>query len=150
MPVNDVKVGAKIPNFSLADINDSTRSYSRQALHGKFYLIDFWATWCLPCIGEIPYLQRAYSKYHSKGLEILSISSDSRRGDVMQFRSKKFSMPWNHVWLSPANLRRVHDDFAVTGIPKPILVDREGIIVALGPDLRGDSLQRVLSKFLGR
>jgi len=60
----NVKRNTQISDFIFKDINDSTTTYSKSSLLGKIYLLDFWATWCLPCVNEIPYLQKAYDKYH--------------------------------------------------------------------------------------
>ncbi|HLP81186.1 MAG TPA: TlpA disulfide reductase family protein [Nitrosomonas sp.] len=141
-----IKCGASIPPFAFKDMVDSTVTYTHSSLKGKIYLLDFWATWCLACIGEIPYIQRAYEKYHSKGLEIISVSSDIKQSDVATFRAKKEVMPWRHVWISESEQKMVHDQFEVTGIPKPILIDQDGTIVGLKADVRGEKLQNILAK----
>jgi len=141
-----VKRGAQIPDFSFKDMDDSTIVYSKSSLKGNIFLLDFWATWCLPCIGEIPNLQKAYDKYHSKGLQIISISSDANQTDVHTFRMHKAVMPWKHAWISGGDLKLIHAQFEVTGIPKPILVDREGVILGLKSEVRGENLDRVLEK----
>ena len=148
----DVKIkrGAPIPDFLFKDADDSSIVYSKSSMKGSVYLLDFWATWCLPCIGEIPFLQEAYGKYHSKGLQIISISSDVKRSDLSSFRLHKANMPWKHVWISGSELKAVHDQFEVTGIPKPILVNRNGEIVGLKADVRENNLDKVLAKLFGK
>ncbi len=150
MPVDRIRAGMRIPDFCLRDLDDSTRQYTNTTLLGRYYLLDFWATWCVNCINEIPYLQRAYDKFHLKGLEIISVSSDLKKSDIVRFRSSRFKMPWKHVWLFPEEFELIRDTFAVTGIPKPILVDPNGNIVGVGTDLRGDLLEKALSKILPR
>lgn len=145
-----VKKGARVPDFTFKDMDDSATSYSRASLKGKVYLLDFWATWCLPCVGEIPYLQRAYQRFHSRGLSILSVSSDSNPDDVRKFRKMRFGMPWTHIWLPKDSQARVFNDFEITTIPKPILVSADGTIVATNLDVRGDKLEALLAKLLGQ
>ncbi len=145
-----VRTGVQVPDFAFKDLDDSTVLYSRSSLKGKVYLLDFWATWCLPCIGEIPYLRKAYEKYHSRGFEIISISSDARRSDVESFRRGNGGMPWRHVWVTGEDLRRCHDQFEVTGIPKPILVGRDGTVIGLKSDVRGENLAKMLDGLMGR
>jgi len=141
--------GVQVPGFSFTDIDDSTIVYSKASLAGKIYLLDFWATWCIPCLNEIPYLQGAYRKYHSKGLEIISISSDDKKSTVERFRRHRAAMPWRHVWIGGGTLKRYHDLFEVTGIPKPILVNRNGEIVGMGAEMRGENLDKVVKKIIG-
>ncbi len=140
-----VKRGAQLPDFLFHDIEDPAIIYSKSSLQGTIYLLDFWATWCLPCVGEIPYLKKAYDEYHSKGFQIISISSDLLKSDVIKFKEQKYSMPWKHVWLSPDELKLVQNKFEISGIPKPILVDREGNIIGIKSEVRGEELERVLS-----
>jgi thiol-disulfide isomerase/thioredoxin len=144
-----IKRGVQIPDFSFKDVDDSTIVYSKSTLKGNTYLLDFWATWCLPCRAEIPYLQKAYAKYHPKGLQIISISSDVNQSDLSAFREHNATMPWKHVWISRSELKKVHDQFEVTGIPKPILVNREGEIVGLKAELRQENLDKVLEGLFG-
>ena len=61
---------------------------------GKVFLLDFWATWCIPCVAEIPNFQKVYKNFKDKGFEIISVSFDSNLGIINQFRKKKYSMPW--------------------------------------------------------
>ena len=149
MPLAKLRTGAKVPEFSFKDMDDSTKVYSNATLSGHFYLLDFWATWCLPCIGEIPNIQAAYQKYRDKGLEIISISSDLKKSEVEAFRAHKHAMPWKNVWISPDEIQSVHEKFEVTGIPRPIFVNPDGTIIGIGPELRGDNLDKVLAKYIG-
>ena len=139
-----VKSGAPIPDFSFKDMDDSTIVYSKSSLKGKIFLLDFWATWCIPCLSEIPYLQKAFEKYRSRGFEIISISSDAKQSEVNTFRRQKANMPWKQVWISESECKIVHDQFEVTGIPKPILVGRDGNVLGLKADVRGDNLDKFL------
>ena len=83
-------------------------------LRGKYVLIDFWATWCAPCVAELPRLQAAYARYHEAGFEIVGVSLDESKSAVVDFvRSRK--IPWRQIHNASAGgrprrgLRREHD-----------------------------------------
>ena len=112
-------------------------------------MIDFWSTWCGPCVREMPAIHKAYERFKGrKGFEILSISMDGSEKQIAHFR-KKWEMPWMHVFIPGVFENDVAKQFEVAGIPKPILVDARGEIVAMQDELRGESLEATLEKFLG-
>lgn len=144
-----VKIGMNVPKFSVVSLNDSQKSYSNESMKGKYYLIDFWATWCKPCVGELPELHKAYDKFKGSNFEILSLSFDLKQEDVTVFRDKKWKMPWLHTFVNNGFESELAKQFGVLGIPKPILVDPNGKVVATEEDLRGENLEKTLTKFLG-
>ena len=72
-----------------------------ESLRGKYVLVDFWATWCAPCVGELPRIQEAYRKYHDAGFEVLSVSLDETRIAVADF-VKVRKLPWPQLHNSTA------------------------------------------------
>ncbi|MBS1911017.1 MAG: redoxin family protein [Bacteroidetes bacterium] len=147
-PDRKIQIGRAIPPFSLVSIDDG-KAISNETMKGTLYLIDFWATWCGPCVGEMPNLHAAYDRYHAKGFEIVSISFDRSVDDVAKFRRKKWKMPWKHGFAEGAFGGALGKEFEVVGIPKPILVDAAGTIVATENDLRGENLEKTLARILG-
>ncbi len=93
-------------------------------------------------------LHKAYEKFKSKNFEILSLSLDQKAEDVTKFRSEKWKMPWLHAFVT--NDKQVTGAFEVVAIPRPLLVDGSGMIVAMEGDLRGEKLEQTLAKFLGK
>jgi len=148
-PEARIAVGKPIPDFSFKEM-DTGKEISNKTLKGKFYIMDFWATWCKPCVGEIPGMEKAYAHYKDKNFTILSLSFDRSPDDVRKFRQQHFKMPWHHVFLDRGIRNKVGGEFEVGGIPKPILVSPEGIIVAMEGDLRGEHLDKTLQTFLGK
>jgi thiol-disulfide isomerase/thioredoxin/tetratricopeptide (TPR) repeat protein len=118
---------------------------------GKVLLVDFWATWCPPCRGELPYIKAAYDKYHDDGFEILSISLDyPDRLSQEEYRSwiEENGMVWRHVydeqnWDGPIVKR-----YFVMSIPSPFLIGRDGSLVALHDDCSGEDLGKSIEKAL--
>jgi len=104
---------------------------------GKVLLIDFWATWCGPCMGELPNVLEAYKKYHKKGFEILGISFDSDRKSFEKVIKEK-GMTWRHYFDGKGWGNEIGSLYNVHAIPHTILVGRDGKIVAF--NLRGERL----------
>lgn len=148
-PDAKITVGKTVPSFSFASMEDPNQNYSKESMKGRYYLIDFWAVWCGPCIGEMENLHKAYEKFKKKNFEILSLSFDQAAADVVKFRKDKWKMPWLHSFVEGGFSSPAAVEFEVIGIPRPILVDPEGKIVAMEMELRGPNLDKTLARFLG-
>jgi thiol-disulfide isomerase/thioredoxin len=116
-PDRAVQIGKPVPEFEVKLISGET--VSRQSLLGKFYMIDFWAVWCGPCVGEMPKLHEAYEEFKGKnGFEVLSLSFDRSPDDIAKFRAEKFKMPWLHTFLDGGFKNELSKRFEVESIPK--------------------------------
>ncbi len=150
-PNRAVREGQPVPEFEIASLEDSTVIYSNQGLAGQVYLIDFWAVWCGPCIAEMPYLHAAYEKYGQDGFTILSLSFDDKPEDVIEHREKgEWTMPWLHAFVEDGFGSELAKTFQVYGIPKPVLVGKDGTILATYRDLHGEKLDETLAGVFGR
>lgn len=145
-PDRKVKAGQPLPAFLIKDIENQQVAYSNDSIKGKIYLIDFWAVWCGPCVGEMENLHKAYDKFKGKNFEILSLSFDQKPEDVKKFREEKWKMPWKHAFVEGNFRSELAKLFEVNGIPKPILVDETGKIIATETKLRGETLEQTLGK----
>jgi peroxiredoxin len=147
-PDKKILVGKKAPAFALPALGDPGIVYSNDSLKGKYVLVDFWATWCVVCVGEMENVHKAYARFKDRNFEILSLSLDERSQNIALFRLKKWPMPWLHVFLEGGSENPVAKAFEVDSLPRVILVDPSGTIVALGEDLSGSKLEATLSRFL--
>jgi len=110
-------------------------------------LLDFWATWCGPCVQELPNVIETYEKYHSKGLEIVGISLDNEKKDLEEFVAKRSGMTWAQVFDGKGWESAIGQEYGVNAIPFTLLLDGEGTIVAR--DLRGEALGKTVANLLG-
>ena len=97
----------------------------------------------------MPELHTAYEEFGGENFEILSISFDGAPEDVAKFRKKKWDMPWLHAFAEGNFQSDLAKTFEVSGIPKPILVDPNGMIIATEMELRGEKLSQTLARYVG-
>lgn len=139
-----VEVGYMAPDFTLPDsTGKKTRTLS--SFRGQYVLLDFWASWCGPCKAEIPFLKQAYSKFHDKGFEIVSVSLDDKKPNWITALNQ-YQMPWIHLSDVKGFGSRVNELYHVPAIPKTLLLDHTGKIIA--KDLRGPALEAKLGELL--
>ncbi len=96
-------------------------------MNGKVVLIDCWATWCPPCLREMPRVKAAYDRFHSKGFEVVGISSDDDREALEKF-VKENRIPWPQYFDGKGELNAFALKFDVGGIPTIWLLDRKGVL----------------------
>ena len=134
---------AAAPDFNMADPNGNPVSLS--SLRGKWVLLDFWASWCLPCRKENPNIVSAFRQYKDKNFTILGVSLDDNKNAWLQ-AIQDDSLEWYHVsdlkhWKNEAAVL-----YGVRSIPYNLLIDPSGNIVA--ENLHGSALQTTRAKFI--
>ena len=136
-------VGEFLPDFSATDLDG--KPISLGAYRGKVVLLDFWAVWCGPCIGEMPNVKKVYDTYKDAGFDIIGVSLDTDETKLRNYL-KENDIPWRQIfsgkgWDSPL-AKRYH----IYGIPAPWLIARDGILISR--NARGPGLERLVVEAL--
>ncbi len=134
------RIGKPAPEIVAKDVKGN--AFRLDSLRGKYVLVDFWATWCAPCIAELPRLQDSYAKYRERGFEIVGVSLDDTKTAVTDF-VKARNVPWRQIHNASSE-GDVVEAFGVNSIPATFLIDPQGIITRL--ELRGQTLDQALAK----
>ena len=139
-------IGQQFTDLEEADTDGKMHKLSEYVGKGKWVLVDFWASWCGPCMQEMPNVVAAYEKYHAKGFDVVGLSFDNKKEPWLKAIADQ-KMPWTHLsdlkgWRTVAS--SVYD---VNSIPDNLLIDPQGKIVARG--LRAQGLQNKLKEIFG-
>ena len=134
--------GTKAPEFILPAVNGE--EFSLKSLRGHIVILDFWASWCAPCIAEMPTVKEIYAKYKDKGLKIVGISMDNSKTAWIK-SIDKIQIPWAHT-SSLKGMKKcpVAQLYQVYAIPTLYIIDQEGKIIA--KDLRGEELKKKIDE----
>ncbi|MDR0798204.1 MAG: AhpC/TSA family protein [Dysgonamonadaceae bacterium] len=137
-------MGASFLDFNLPDAQGKIIALSDYAGKGKYVLLDFWASWCTPCLKEMPAIRELYDQYKNKNLVIIGISLDENKTEWLN-AVQKFKMSW--IQLSDHEGNNIASSlYRVTTIPHTVLIDPQGTIIA--KDLRGEELNKQLAELL--
>jgi len=171
-PERLLRPGASLPALDFPALDPhAPRITSAGVLEpGRLYLVEFWASWCAPCVKDMPYLHHAYATINGTtkdapvepnssalphlaavddpAVEFVFVSLDDTPETVQSFRDQQWSMPWIHAFAGRANQDEVYDRFGFSSVPTPVLVDATGTILATGTDLRHEELLPTLQRFL--
>jgi len=134
-------IGTMAPDFTMNDPDGKPIQLS--TFKGQIVLLDFWASWCMPCRQENPSVVQLYQKYHPKGFEIIGISLD-RGKDKWIKAIQDDKLTWPQVSDLKFWQNAVARAYAVTNIPQSFLIDKDGKIIAKG--LRGDELSKKIAE----
>ena len=130
---------------AIVPANAPTIKKAIAARRGHVVLVNFWATWCGPCVGEMPNVIAAYKKYHTQGFEIVGVSLDQSRPALTGFIAQN-KMPWRQVFDGRGWGSAVPREYGVQAIPFGLLIGRDGKIAAV--DVRGPALTAALQQAL--
>ena len=141
----NLKPGTKFPDFEGKDLSGQPTSVA--GYKGKIVLLDFWATWCGPCVGELPNVLATYEKHHADGFEIIGISLDQDKEKLTTFLQQR-KIPWRQIFDGKGWESRLALDYGIQSIPATFLLDGAGQII--GKDLRGKALEDAVTVAIAR
>jgi len=119
----DVAVGKPAPEVVSEDMDGKKVTLSQ--LRGKVVVLDFWATWCGPCVGMIPHTRELVKKMEGKPFTFVSVSADAKKDTLAEF-IKKTPMPWTHWWAG--NEKGVIEDWDIEAYPTIVILDAKGVV----------------------
>ena len=125
--VKQAEIGLRSPDFSQCDAHGNP--ISLRSLHGKYVLVDFWASWCGICRMENPNVLRAYNAYKDSGFTVLGVSLDDSKDKWLQ-AVREDNMPWQQVSDLKGRENAVAMLYGIQGIPQNVLLDPNGVIIA--------------------
>src|SRR5271154_6533239 len=136
-------VGTQFPDFNEKDLDGKPLSIANYK--GKIVMIDFWATWCGPCVGELPNVIATYQKHHAQGFEIIGVSLDQNQTRLTEFIKSK-DMTWQQFFDGQGWGNKLAVKYGIESIPATFLLDGDGKII--GKDLRGEALEQAVTNAL--
>jgi peroxiredoxin len=147
LAAHSLAVGSAPIEFAAVDL--AGQPVSLADYRGKVLLVDFWATWCVPCMKEMPHVVAAHERFHSQGFEVLGISLD-RTGhrEKLEGVIAANKMAWRHVFDGGHWRAKVAQRYDVSSIPFTVLIGKDGKIAGL--NLRGDLLAEAVERELAK
>ncbi len=143
----DVRPGVPVPDFDFTDFSGAHRRLSE--FRGRYVLLDFWGSWCAPCLADIPVLKTAYARFRGRGLEIIGIDYEHTAStDNVRSLLKEKGITWPNA--TPESVKELVDGrFRIWGFPTLILLDPEARILEVRTEmLSGSALISTLERLL--
>ncbi|BDU74150.1 TlpA family protein disulfide reductase [Mesoterricola silvestris] len=149
-----INVGKPAPAFKVRTLDGNGEVLTLESFKGKYLLMDFWATWCVPCKEAMPTLHKVHAAYKDKGLEMLSVADDKSAEVVQAYRKNPATpMPWHNVVVVFDSKSRTRDnpiseDYGIHQLPTLVLIGPDGKVLADDKALHGD-LEAAVARFIG-
>ena len=130
----------------IAGLTNQGNPFTTADWKGKVILVDFWATWCVPCRAALPKVKKAYAEYHAKGLEIVGVSCDREGRKLQAFLSENPDMPWPQLFDDKApGWHALAAQLGIEMIPTMFLIDKKGILRSV---TAGENFEEAIPKML--
>jgi thiol-disulfide isomerase/thioredoxin len=131
--------------LELAGTTASGEAFDWKKYRGKVVLVDFWATWCGPCLREMPHVRELYDRLHEQGLEVVGVSLDKDAEALAEFLAEN-QLPWET--LAGDETQELAEKYSVRGIPTMMAIDKEGKILGVAHQVA--ALRPLLEKALAK
>ena len=145
----DVHMGEPLADFSFVDFDGRNRTLSE--FRGKYVLLDFWGSWCKPCVEDVPMMKEAYARFQAKGFEIVGLDYEmAGTADKVRPLLKEKDVRWTNG--TPESVRSlVNERFRINAFPTLFLLDPKGVVIETrSAELRGKRLIATLERVLGK
>ena len=139
----EVEIGQKVGDFTAPDLKGNRIRLSDY--EGKVVMLDFWASWCPPCEGEVPYMKKVYDKYRSKGFEIIGVSLDHDENDLNEFLDR-MDIDWPQIFTGKSWRTSLVVHYSIKKLPEPWLIGKDGKLIT--KEARGEYLEALVKKAL--
>lgn len=138
-----LNIGQKAPDFTAQTIDG--QEISSTDLEGQIVILEFWATWCGPCLPEIPHLKYLYEKYQDNGFTVVGISLDRDKETLVNFIDEN-EIQWPQVYVEDGWESDLPRKYNVTGIPNMYLLDADGKIIE--KNIRGEEMVSTIDNLI--
>jgi peroxiredoxin len=143
--VQGVYAGKPAPDFEATTLDG--KLFKLSELRGKIVLLDFWATWCAPCVAELPNIKKLHDRHAADGLVVVSVSFDRDAEIARKFAAEK-QMTWPQIWAEKGSKGPLAELYGVSAISATFLIGRDNNVAA--KDLPGDELKKAVQKQIGK
>lgn len=127
LQIQKLNTAAKAPNFELLD--DNGKKVSLSSFNGKIVFIDFWATWCGPCLEQLPFTLKLEKKYNKNDVIFLYVNINDEKEKWLNFLKLK-NMKGNHLFATEIESKKIRFDYLIRGIPHYVIIDNNGNLTA--------------------
>jgi thiol-disulfide isomerase/thioredoxin len=142
-----IEEGVIAPEFTLPGVRPNEQAVTLSELRGQIVYVDFWASWCAPCLRSLPEIHTLYEKYKDQGFEVVAITIDDPVEDALEFLDDMETPLSYHVVLDLT--AEIMDQYGVVGMPTSFLIDREGIVRKVHKGFRQGDTELLEQALLG-